>query len=194
MKSKLRMIISVLVIVAITTLLLFVTRSKKSISVVEGGAIKEIDVGSIEFTPTDTENDNIANLDVKYIDTTTRDMKIEEILDILVAESTNAPPIEKSLIGRRRSDGVLVTNTWFVPKAIPVDTDSIDVTEYLQIAYEKVKNMNIPDDCKPIVEVHGTSLVITFPIIREMPMPGGDFYAQVIIDIKTKVARVMLSV
>jgi len=102
----------------------------------------------------------------------------------LIAESLKAPPDEKLLIYSDHINGryVTITNRWFEPKRILVDSTSREAAELIRIARPESGGLYIPDDAVPKIEIQGDRLLVTF-----YPKSGeGDFYAEVQIDIKTK--------
>jgi hypothetical protein len=106
-----------------------------------------------------------------------------------IAESLKAPPMEKSL--SYFDNGIFVTRTWTEPKRIPVDPDSSEVAEYVQIARIRVKDWNTPPSTDPIVEIQGEAIVVTFPCPPDSTPEGyiylgPDFLVRISIDIKTK--------
>jgi len=62
-------------------------------------------------------------------------------------------------------------------------------SEWVHIALEAINEISIPDNTQPVVEIRGDKIFVTFLFIRSegsMPIPGPSYYAQVIIEIKTK--------
>ena len=127
----------------------------------------------------------------------TKSVEIEEYLATLIAES-KASATEKTSEGVRFVNGEWSkeTYTYIEYKSIPVDSDAPEVAEYIQIARMRSKDIDMPDDVKPTVEIHGERIVVTFPYptmnADGTPMPPGpDYYAEVIIDIRTKTVITM---
>jgi len=111
----------------------------------------------------------------------------------LIAES-KASAVEKTSEGARLVDGEWVkeTATYLVFKRIPIDAEAPEVAEYIKIARVTVGGWKIYDDLKPITEIQGETIVVTFPWRPPEDTPKGyraigpNFCAEVIIDIKTK--------
>ncbi len=70
------------------------------------------------------------------------------------------------------------TKTWIVPKRIPIDANSPEVAEYIQIAKSR---LTAQGDTVPEAAIQGNSIILTF----NRP-DGVDFYRIVTVDIKTK--------
>jgi len=184
MKKSIGIIALIFASVIVAALLLRVARKPRELvtgtkSVEVQGVVKTIDIQNVKIT---NENNDETN-------STSENTGIENILIRLITESKESAT-EKTSEGVRLINGEWVkeTYTYTEYKKIPVDSDAVDVTEYIQIARETT-TMSMPDNVVPVVEVQGETIIVTFPWHYPegtVPYPAPDYYAQIAIDIKTK--------
>jgi len=197
MKINIQMIVlTSLIAITIVMILYFVVSSKESATIKNPTTmIKNIDVKNNDVNDIKTvgaEDIDIKKPEAGYTDSAMSDTGIEEKFAHLIAESKKSA-VERTSEGVRYVDGEWITETYTYTeyKRIQISIDLPEVVEYVKLARAQ-QGLYIPDDVEPIVEIQGEWIVITFPCPTEdadgMPMPPGpDFYARVIIDIKTKV-------
>ena len=110
----------------------------------------------------------------------------------LIAESKAAPTTWNTF--KDDDEDVEGIYSYVAPKRIRLDPGSEKVAEYVRIADAEAKRRKIPDDVVPTAVVQGDNIVVSFPWRPSKDIPkeqwhlvkGPSFFAEVVIDIKTK--------
>ena len=155
-------------IIAATAILLLLSRThpKKPITVDEN-VPEKLDTDNVESTTVDTENIVVHGL--RHVGDINDIVRMNETLADIIIESL-ASPREITKEGVIQVDGEWITTsrTHKVYDKIRVNPDSPEIVEFVQIAKEKIEeSRNIPDESRPVVNVIGDSISVTYRITYE---------------------------
>ena len=70
-----------------------------------------------------------------------------------------------------------------LPGSLPeASLSAAERARLVETAREAARAVTIPDDCRPFIQETDAEYIVTFPVWYSRPVPGSDFYAQVVID------------
>jgi len=95
--------------------------------------------------------------------------------------------IEQDILQSNTTTELSVTNALGESMRIRMESDATEYVDYVKIAFARImKDIQMPDGVRAVVEKQDGDIIVTFPIDRNEPVIGGTIYARVTVDIATK--------